>query len=109
MKNSLLQLENKYNTLVEEKNLNELKVDRTAEETDHLKLMSQVLEKQVEALSEALNNCEVSIEGLLRDKTKLSKLLGSRDRIVLLKRTCITNFCFTNLFVIFTKPSFTFL
>lgn len=71
MKNSLLQLENKYNKLMEEKSLNELKVDRTAEDTDHLKLTVQVLEKQVQAISDAYVNCEQSIESLLREKSKL--------------------------------------
>lgn len=62
MKNSLLQLENQHNLLVEEKNLNELKVDNRQGDQDHLLFKNQALEKQIEAISDALSNCESSIE-----------------------------------------------
>lgn len=71
LKNTLLQLENKYNILYEEKQLSELRVDKNSESSEHLKLTAQVLEKQVNAITEALINCEDSIEGLLRDKANV--------------------------------------
>jgi hypothetical protein len=71
LKNSLLQMENKYSGLTEEKQLATLKFSTQNESGEHLRLTNKVLEREVAALTEALTNCEQSIQNLLKEKARL--------------------------------------
>jgi kinesin family protein 5 len=71
MKNSLLQLESKLSHLSEHNQMSEMKFDKNNDSTEHLKITCQVLEKQVNAITEALLSCEQSIESLLKEKANM--------------------------------------
>ena len=78
LRNSLLQMENKYNQIIEDKYMANLNVDTQKGDTDHLKLTIQVLQKEVNAFTEALGSCEQSIQNLLKEKSRTSNY----DKIV---------------------------
>jgi len=72
-RNEILQLENKLNFMVEQRDFASVKLDQKINSADYLNNRAQVLENQIKSLSEALMNCEQSIQKILEDKFKLSK------------------------------------
>jgi len=74
-RNEILQLENKLNFMVEQRDFASVKLDQKINSTDYLNNRAQVLENQIKSLSEALMNCEQSIQKILEDKFKLSKII----------------------------------
>ena len=73
-RNEILQLENKLNFMLEQRDFASVKLDQKINSTDYLNNRAQVLENQIKSLSEALMNCEQSIQKMLEDKFKLCKL-----------------------------------
>ena len=72
LRNSLLQMENKYNEIMEDKYMANLKLDTQKSDTNHLNLTIQVLQQEVNAFTDALGSCEQSIQNLLKEKSRTS-------------------------------------
>ena len=72
LRNSILQTENKYNKIMEDRYMAGLKLDTQKGDSEHLKLTIQILEKEVNAFTEALASCEQSIHNLLKEKSRSS-------------------------------------
>ena len=72
LRNSILQTENKYNKIMEDRYMTGLKLDTQKGDSEHSKLTIQVLEKEVNAFTEALASCEQSIHNLLKEKSRSS-------------------------------------
>ena len=75
-KNELLQNEKKINFLMEQQDRAIIKASKHSNDQMYLGDRVQIMEKQIEGLSEALLNCEQLIENLLKDKNKLSILFA---------------------------------
>lgn len=71
MKSQLLQYENKINMLTEENSSMQLTLDTNTDNLDTQRLTIEILEKQVYAINEALNNTQTSIEKILSEKSRL--------------------------------------
>ena len=57
---------------MEDKYMASLKLDNQKSDTNHLNLTIQVLQKEVNAFTEALGSCEQSIQNLLKEKSRTS-------------------------------------
>jgi len=72
LRHAMLQLENKYNVLSEEKSRLELKESSSNKNIDQFVETIQVLEREVKVLSDALIQNEETVEKLLNEKAKLT-------------------------------------
>ena len=72
LKNIIAELETKLSKFDEGKQLTILKMNKQNDMQENLSIKAQVLEKQVHALTDALLNCEQSMEALLMEKSKIS-------------------------------------
>lgn len=74
LKSTISELETKLSKFDEGKQLTILKMNKQNDMQENLSIKAQVLEKQVHALTDALLNCEQSIEALLMEKSKISNI-----------------------------------
>ena len=58
--------------MMEDKYMANQNLDTQKGDKDHLKLTIQVLQKEVNAFTEALGSCEQSIQNLLKEKSRTS-------------------------------------
>ena len=72
LKETIADYENKFIQFDEGKQMAQIKLGRQSDITENMNVKATVLEKQVHALTDALLNCEQSIEQLLEEKSRIS-------------------------------------
>jgi len=72
LKEMIADYENKFIQFDEGQQMAQIKLSRQSDITENMNVKATVLEKQVHALTDALLNCEQSIEQLLEEKSKIA-------------------------------------